>query len=92
MPINSIKIMRSFSAFRFDARTVRLKKSGAVKIQHGLGHAAVKLGTATSNAALFSFFPNTEGLGCLNCGHGCRGDHTGIEQYLIPAVFSLCAS
>lgn len=33
------------------------------------------------------FFSNTEGLGCLNCGHGSRGEHTGIEQYLIAAVF-----
>ena len=34
------------------------------------------------------FFPNTKVLGCLNCGHDCRGDHTGIEVYFADAIFS----
>ena len=28
-------------------------------------------------------------LGCLNCGHGCRGDHTGIEVQNVAAIFRI---
>ena len=47
-----------------------------------------RLLTGFPNPMLNTFFPNTKVLGCLNCGHDCRGDHTGIEHYFMAAILS----